>query len=214
MTSAQSPPRTIAYLRVSTDKQELAAQKLEILSYANTHGFTVDDFLQIQISSRKSNAHRRIDELFERLQPGDTLVVAELSRLGRSVSQIVTMVDELIRRRVRFTAIKENINLVGDGTKDIQTTVMTTLFSLFAEMERTLISERTKAGLQAARARGSLIGRPKGSKGPTKLDGKELSISEDLRFGIAKAALARKYGVSRTTIVHFIATRGLTGQST
>lgn len=209
MTAAQAPPRTVAYLRVSTDRQELAAQKLEILSYANLHGLTVDDFLEIQISSRKSTRHRRIDELFERLREGDTLIVAELSRLGRSVSQIVTMVDELIRRKVRFTAIKENITLSGSGRKDMQTTIMTTLFSLFAEIERNLISERTKAGLEAARAKGKHLGRPKGSKSAAKLDGREKAIEEDLKFGVAKAAIARKHGVSRTTLVHFISSRGI-----
>lgn len=209
MTNAHAPPRTLAYLRVSTDKQELAAQKLEILSYANQHSLTVDDFLEIQISSRKSTTHRRIDELFGLLRPGDTLIVAELSRLGRSVSQIVTMVDEMIRRRVRFITIKESITLEGNGTKDITTTVMTTMFSLFAEIERTLISERTKAGLQAARAKGKLLGRPKGSKSLSKLDGKEPLIIDDMKYGVAKAAIARKLGVSRTTLEHFITTRGL-----
>lgn len=204
-----APPRVLAYLRVSTDRQELAAQKLEILSHANRHNISIDDFLEIQISSRKSPTHRRIDEIFEYLSAGDTLIVAELSRLGRSVSQVVTIVDELIRRRVRFIAIKENINLSGDGSKDIQTTVMTTMFSLFAEIERTLISERTKAGLQAAKAKGKRIGRPKGSFSVTKLDGKEPLIVLDLTHRVSKAAIARKLGVSRTTLEHFISTRGL-----
>lgn len=211
MTSAHSPPRTIAYLRVSTDRQELAAQKLEILSFANRSNLTVDDFLEIQISSRKSTKHRRIDELFERLCPGDTLIVAELSRLGRSVSQIVTMVDEMIRRKIRFIAIKENITLTGNGTKDITTTVMTTMFSLFAEIERALISERTKAGLEAARAKGKLIGRPKGSVGKTKLDGHDEIILKDLQYRVSKSAIARKLGVSRTALQHYITTRNISG---
>lgn len=209
MASPPSPPRTIAYLRVSTDRQELSAQKLEINAYAGRNNMTVDDFLEIQISSRKTTASRRIDELFGRLKSGDTLIVAELSRLGRSVGQVVALVDELVRRRIKFVTIKENITLNGNGTKDLQTTVMTTLFSLFAEIERTLISERTKAGLTAARAKGKVVGRPKGCRGKTKLDDRQAELLRDLRQGIAKAEIARSYGVSRGSLQHFLTSRGL-----
>ncbi len=159
----------IGYLRISTGKQDMDNQKFEILKFANKNDFKIDEFIKIEISSRKSTKQRRIDELLEKLNKGDTLIVSELSRLGRSVGQVATMVDELINRKIKFIAIKENIKIADNGEKDLQTTVMVSMFSLFAEIERQLISERTKAGLEAARAKGKLLGRPKGSKGKTKL---------------------------------------------
>jgi len=199
--------KTIAYLRVSTDKQDLQNQQLEILEYGRKHDLKVDDFISIEVSSRRTTKQRRIDELLSKLDKGDVLIVSELSRLGRSVGQVVTLVDGLIKSGVRLIAIKEGIDINGKG--DMQTKVMVTLFSLFAEIERDLISERTKQGLAAARAKGKLLGRPKGSLGKSKLDGKEQIIKEELKYGVAKAAIARKLGVSRTSMVNFIKTRAL-----
>lgn len=206
--------QVVAYLRVSTDKQDLKNQRLEILEYAHRHDFSIDHFFQVQMSSRKTQKARRIEELLEFLCARDILIVAEISRLGRSVGQIVTLLDDLIRQKVRFIAIKENMDILGNGEKDLQTTVMSTMFGLFAEIERKLISERTKAGLVAAREKGKILGRPKGRKGASKLDGKEDAIREDLSHGVAKAAIARKCGVSRTTLVYFLESRGLDGDVT
>ena len=103
--------KTIAYLRVSTDKQELKNQRLEILDYARKHKLNIDEFLEIEISSRKDTKQRRIDELLSKLSHGDTLIVSELSRLGRSVGQVVNIVDELIKNHVRLIAIKENMDI-------------------------------------------------------------------------------------------------------
>ena len=97
------------------------------------------------------------------LQPGDRLLVSELSRLGRSLSQVIQIVETLVRRKIRFIAIKEAIEF--DGKQDLRTKVMIALFGLFAEVERDLISERTKEGLAAAKAKGKRLGRPKGALG-------------------------------------------------
>jgi len=202
-----STMKTLAYLRVSTDKQDLRNQKLEILEYARDNGFKIDGFIEIEMSSQKTPAQRRIDEVLAALDRSDLLIVSELSRLGRSVGQVVALVDELVKSGIRLIAIKEGIKI--DGKKDMQTKVMVTMFSLFAELERDLISQRTKNGLQAARARGKVLGRPKGSLGKSKLDGKEKQIKEELKYGVAKAAIARKLGVSRTSMVNFIKTRKL-----
>jgi len=202
-------PKALGYLRVSTAEQDTDNQRLEILEYARKNKITINDFISISISSRKDTKARRIDELKDLLRAGDTLVVAELSRLGRSVGQVVTLIDALIKGEIKLIAIKENINLNGDGKKDIQTTVTVTMFSLFAEIERQLISERTKAGLAAARAKGKLLGRPKGSRGKTKLDGKEDFIKHELEYRVAKSAIARKLHVSRGSLVNFIKSRKL-----
>jgi DNA invertase Pin-like site-specific DNA recombinase len=198
-----------AYCRVSTSDQDANNQKLEILEYARKNNFKVDDFISIEVSSRKDKKTRRIDELMGNLQAGDTLIVSELSRLGRSVGQLSTMVDELVSNKIKFVAIKEGIRLNGNGQKDIQTTALVSCFSMLAEIERQLVSERTKAGLQAARAKGKLLGRPRGSTGKSILDGKEEFIQAELKYRVAKSAIARKLEVSRGSLVNFINSRGL-----
>jgi DNA invertase Pin-like site-specific DNA recombinase len=201
--------KILAYLRVSTDKQDLLKQHHEVLEYARRKRIFVDDFIEVQASSRKVAKSRRIEELMERLDAGDTLIVSELTRLGRSLGEIVALVDELVRRKIRFISIKDGIRIEGNGEKDLQTTIQVAMFALFAEVERKLISERTKAGLAAVRAKGKRLGRPKGSLGNSRLDGKEGLILEDLKYGVSKAAIARKHGVSRTTLYSFIRTRDI-----
>ena len=125
------------------------------------------------------------------------------SRKGRDQRQI----DELVKRKVRFTAIKEGIRF--EGKQDLQTKVMIALFGLFAEVERDLISERTKEGLAAIRAQGRLLGRPRGLLGRSKLDGKEQEIRMLLEKEVSKASIAKIVGVSRTALRQFIRTRKL-----
>jgi len=199
--------KTIAYLRISTGSQDLANQKLAVLDYARQQRFAIDRFIEAQVSSRKGRDQRRIEELLGTLAAGDRLVVSELSRLGRSLSQVIQIVDELVKQKVRFIAIKEAIRF--EGKQDMQTKVMIALFGLFAEVERDLISERTKEGLAAARTRGRLLGRPKGSLGKSKLDGKEGEIRMLLEKEVSKASIAKIVGVSRTALHHFIETRKL-----
>jgi DNA invertase Pin-like site-specific DNA recombinase len=199
--------KTIAYLRVSTGSQDLANQKLAVLDYARQKGFALDRFVEAQASSRKGPDQRRIEELLGSLTVGDRLIVSELSRLGRSLGQVIQLVDELVKRKVRFTAIKEGIRF--EGKQDLQTKVMIALFGLFAEVERDLISQRTKEGLAAARSQGRLLGRPKGALGKSKLDGKEEEIRILLEKTVSKASIAKIVGVSRTALHHFIRTRKL-----
>lgn len=199
--------KTIAYLRISTTGQDLDTQRLAILDYAHQHQVAIDEFVVMQVSSRKSTTDRGIDQLLTQLQRADTLVVSELSRLGRSLGQIVQIIDRLILSHVRFIAIKEGIEIFG--SQDIKTKMMVTMFGLFAEIERDLISERTKEGLAAARAKGKIIGRPKGVLGRSKLDGKEEEIRILLSKGVGKSSIAKILGVSRTALYHFIQTRKL-----
>jgi DNA invertase Pin-like site-specific DNA recombinase len=227
--------KTIAYLRISTASQNTDTQRLAILDYAYQHHMTIDEFVVTQASSRRSPANRGIDSLIARLQPADTLLVSELSRLGRSLSQIVQIIDQLIEQQVRFIAIKENIEL--EGSQDLKTKMMVAMFGLFAEIERDLISERTKEGLAAARAKGKIIVAVRlhavkcnafrdadqrecwGSRWSTQakprlrrvtpLDGKEQEIRMLLAKGVSKSAIAQIMSVSRATIRHFIKTRQL-----
>ena len=186
--------KTVAYLRVSTRSQDLANQKLAILEFSQKRQFPIDQFIESRISSRKSP-----------LEPGDRLLVSELSRLGRSLSQVIQIVETLVRRKIRFIAIKEAIEF--DGKQDLPTKVMIALFGLFAEVERDLISERTKEGLAAAKAKGKRLGRPKGALGTSRLDGKEQDIRALLGKDLSKASIAKILDVSRSAPYHFIQTR-------
>ena len=199
--------KTIAYLRVSTDKQDIDKQRLSILDYAQRNNIKINKYIEIEASSRRSTKERQIDELLDILSPKDTLIVSELSRLGRSLGQIIRIVDELIKNKILFISIKENIIL--NGRHDMQTKIMITLFGLFAEIERDLISKRTKEALSAARKQGKLLGRPKGSLGKSKLDGKEEEIKKFLELTVSKASIAKILGVSRTALYHFIKSRKL-----
>jgi DNA invertase Pin-like site-specific DNA recombinase len=199
--------RTVAYVRISTGSQDLNSQRLAILDYAHRQGLTVDTFVEIHASSRRPPGARGLDTVLEQVRPGDLILVSELSRLGRSVGQIIQLVDRLIKEHVRLVAIKEHIQL--NGIQDLQTKVMVTLLSLFAEIERDLIAERTKEGLAAARAKGRLPGRPKGILGTSKLTGREAEIQTFLAKTVSKAAIAKILGVSRSTLHHFIESRRL-----
>ncbi|MCP3924560.1 MAG: recombinase family protein [Desulfobacterales bacterium] len=196
-----------AYTRVSSSSQNIESQKLAILEYITCQNLVVDFWLDVNASSQKSNKARRIDELLSKVHDGDIVLVSELSRLGRSVGQISILIDELVKLRVKVICLKENIQL--DGTANIQTKVMITLFSLFAEIEQKLISERTKEGLTRAKSEGKILGRPKGSLGKSRLDGKQHEIIDYLSKGVTKANIAKICGVSWPTIQNFIESRGL-----
>lgn len=202
----------IAYLRVSTDKQDVSNQRLEILDWANRQpdgGVQITDWMEREMSSRRSAKERGLDELAERLQAGDTLVVAELSRLGRSLGEVVQTVDRLAAAGVGLRTLKEGITVDpnGKGTRDMQSKILVGLFGLLAEVERDLLSARTKAGLARARAEGKTLGRPKGSTGKSVLDGREGEIKGFLAKRVSKASLARILGVSDTTLIRFMASR-------
>ena len=199
--------KTVAYLRVSTPQQDVRSQRLAILEYARTHDIRIDDFIEATASGQASEKRRRLDDLTNALQRGDRLVVSELSRLGRSLGQIVTILDALAQGWGRLRGAQGEHP--DRGPRDIQTKVMTTLFALFAEVERDLISERTREGLARARSSGRKLGRPKGSLGVSRLDGKQDEIRRFLELGVSKTAIAKITGVSRTALYSFMTTRGL-----
>lgn len=196
-------PKTVAYVRVSTDGQDYQNQKYEILNYCNQERWQVDKWLELEISSRRSSKDRRIDELISVLQAGDRLIVSELSRLGRSTGEVIQLVKELTTREVEFVAIKQRLRINAKNGQDITSKVMVTMFSLLAELERDLISERTKIALAHIKAKGKKLGRPKGP-GKSKLDGKEAEIRGFLEKGVTRLNIARILGVSWGTLDTFI----------
>ena len=169
--------KTVAYIRTSTDKQDLNNQKLEVLEFARKKDLKVDEFVEITISSRKTTKQRRIDDLMQKLVGSDTLIVTELSRLGRSTAEVISLINELIGRNIRVIAIKQNLDILK---QDMNSKIIITLFSLFAELEKDMISLRTKEALSAKKAQGIKLGKPKGtiqkSKGTCSLKLKESSV--------------------------------------
>jgi DNA invertase Pin-like site-specific DNA recombinase len=151
--------KTIAYIRVSTVRQDLDNQRLEIESYCTKNGTHVDEWVEIEISSRRNRKDRLIDGMIAGVRQGDTIIVSELSRIGRSISEVVDIVNTLIKKKVRLIAIKQNIVL--NGKQDMASKMIVTMFALMAEIERDLISERTKMGLARARANGKRLGNPR-----------------------------------------------------
>ncbi len=196
--------KAVAYLKTTLDRQEVQEQKLAILEFAHREGITVSRLIEMPASAAIG---KRIEQLFTQVESGDTLIVSELNRIGRSVGQIVRTVEALIKGKVCFIAVKEDIWL--DEKRNSQTQAMVRIFGLLAETDRELVSIHTKEGLVAARGKGKKLGRPKGSFGRSKLDGKTQEIKRLLALGVSKGAIAKIMGVGRTTVIHFIKSRGL-----
>lgn len=183
--------KTLAYLRVSTDKQDVDGQRLELLDYARTQGLSIDDFIEATLSSRASRRERRIDDLVTQLQPGDTLMVTELSRLGRSTVEVIALINTLLTNQVRVIVKKQGLDI---RNHDMQSKVMVTLFSLFAELERDLISARTKEALAAKKQQGVTLGKPKGTIQKSKFDADRERIDELLALGLSVRKIAKVLG--------------------
>ncbi|MBD3183292.1 resolvase [Candidatus Poribacteria bacterium] len=198
--------KVIGYIRICSQKQEIENQQTSISRYADKNNLKIDDFVDIDLSIRKIQKERQITQLLNTLNSYDTLIVAELSRLGRSLNQIIDLIKKLMRKGVRLITVKEGIDTGQDNTV---TKTQMAMFNLFAEIERDLLSQRTREGLARARKEGKILGRPKGSKGTSILDGKEDQIKEYLKKGINKTAIAKLMDVSRPTVVNFIKSRDI-----
>ena len=183
--------KIIAYIRTSTNKQELNNQKLEILEYARKHKLTINEFVEIQTSSRKTTKQRRIDEVLEKLVDLDTLIVTELSRLGRSTAEVIELINELIRQNIRVMIIKQNLDI---KKHDMNSKIIITLFSLFGELERDLISVRTKEALAVKKAQGQTLGKPIGTIQKSKFDKDVDKIKELLKLGLSIRKIAKFFG--------------------
>lgn len=185
--------KTVAYLRASTDKQDLNNQKLEILEFGRKKNIKVDEFVQVTVSSRKTSKQRRIDDLIERLDGSDALVVTELSRLGRSTAEVISLVNGLVDRDIRVIVIKQNLDI---SRHDMNSKIIVTLFSLFGELERDLVSMRTKEALAAKRKQGVKLGKPKGTIQKSKFDKDVERIKELLALGLSVRKIAKVLGYS------------------
>jgi DNA invertase Pin-like site-specific DNA recombinase len=183
--------KTIAYIRASTDKQDHNTQKLEILEWAHKKEVKIDAFVEITVSSRKTSKQRRIDEVLQTLAHSDTLIVTELSRLGRSTPEVITLINELVTRNVQVIILKQNLDI---SQHDMNSKIVITLFSLFAELERDLISLRTKEALAVKKLQGVKLGKPKGTIQKSKFDADLERIKELLKLGLSVRKIAKLLG--------------------
>ena len=199
--------KIVAYLRASTDKQDLSHQKLEILEFARRQGLHVDEYVEITISSRKTSKQRRIDELVQMLDEADTLIITELSRLGRSTAEVIALVNALVERNIRVITIKQNLDITR---QDMNSKIIIALFSLFAELERDLVSLRTREALAAKKAQGQPLGKPKGTLQKSKFDKDVARIKELLGYGLSVRKIAKVLGyASHIALNTYINKRGL-----
>lgn len=189
------------YLRVSTDKQTLENQEFEIKTFCEREYISIDKWITETISGTKDFEKRKLGKLLKKLKKGDVLICSEISRLGRNLLQIMTILNICMKKESQVWTIKDNYRL---GV-DIQSKVLAFAFSLSAEIERNLISQRTKEALHRIRASGRKLGREFGSRNKKHiLDGREQSIARLLNKGVPKTQVAKMMGVSVTTIYNFL----------
>ncbi|MBR1840586.1 MAG: recombinase family protein [Alphaproteobacteria bacterium] len=192
---------TIAYIRVSSNKQTLEHQRFELEKFVKSADIKIDKWVEEKISSRKLLEKRKLWELLNNLHEDDRLITCEISRLGRSLLEVMKILEICLNKNCQVWTIKENYRLGND----IQSKVLAFAFGLAAEIERNLISQRTKSSLASIKATGKKLGRPMNA------ESKKLKLSKNarrlqllLKQGFSKAEIARVLNVHRSTVRHFI----------
>lgn len=193
------------YVRVSTDHQHTENQRFEILNFAEKHGLNVDCWIEETISSTKDLQKRKLGRLLKRIKKDDLIIASELSRLGRNLLQVMSILHYCMDVGAQIWTIKDNYRL---GV-DITSKVLAFAFGLSAEIERNLISQRTKEALARVKAEGGAVGRPKGSRNARKLDGREQYVVQKLQQGLSKNQIAHRLHVHRDTLNKFIKNNGI-----
>ena len=192
------------YIRVSSDKQTVENQRFEISRFAELEGIVIDGWIEETISGTKNYDKRELGKLLKKVKKDDRIICAELSRLGRNLFMIMEILHICMNRECRVWTIKDGYRL-GD---DIQSKVLAFAFGLSAEIERNLISQRTKEALARKKSEGVVLGRPIGKKSAkVKLSGKEDVIRELLIQGVPKTKIAEIFKVNRMTLAKFIKER-------
>ena len=196
------------YIRVSSDKQTVENQRFEINKFCEQRNLLVNDWIEETISGTKNYTKRQLGKLLKKAGKDDIIICSGLSRLGRNLFMIMEILNLCMVKECRVWTIKDNYRL-GD---DIQSKVLAFAFALSAEIERNLISQRTKEALARKRAEGVKLGRPKGYKNSPekyKLSGQEILISELLKNGTSLRKIAKICKVDRNTLARFISLKGM-----
>jgi len=191
---------TFAYLRVSTLEQNTEKNKLDVLKFANAKKLGNVEFVEEQISGKANFKNRQLGALLDKMQKEDVLIVPELSRIARSITQIFEVIDITKQKGIVLYSIKEDFS---NNDKSITSTVTTTIFALVAQIERDLISMRTIEALQSKKAQGVKLGRPKG-KGKSKLDENKDEILKLVELKVPKTIIARQYNTSTANLHRFL----------
>ncbi len=180
----------IGYVRVSTDKQNLENQKHKMLNYAQQQKIIIDEFIEVEISSKGDQKKRLINSLFEKLKDGDTLICTELSRLGRNMLEILNLIEKFNNTNIKLVFV--NQPELSTNQNSALSSLLLAIYGYFAQTEREIISERTKQGLAAAVASGKKLGRPKGAKAKVRvLDPHNLEILELLNMDVAQSSILK-----------------------
>jgi len=194
------------YLRVSTEKQDVEKQRLEVFDYARDKDYKVDEFIEVKVSATKTIHERRIDELIDLIGDGDILILVELSRIGRSLIDVLSIIQRIHDKGGCIEFIRQPfLNTTMDNPFQ---KVLLSMFAVFAEVERDFIVMRTKAGLDKARL-SKKLGRPVGSLGKSKLDEKLLEVNTLVNAHVPVAAIARIMKVSESTLRRWAKRRGI-----
>ena len=194
------------YIRVSTDKQTVENQRFEIMCYAKKNNLNIDKWIEETISGTISPKKRNLGRLLHKVRSGDTIICSELSRLGRSMFMIMSILNGLMENEVAVYTVKEGYKL----GQDLQSKVLAFAFSISAEIERNLIAERTTEALKRRKAEGVVLGRPKGRKNTVyKLTGKEDLIQQMIDEGYAKTYIIKYFHVSSATLYNFMRMQGI-----
>lgn len=193
--TATSTPKTIGYLRVSTVDQDIEKNKADILTFANQQDLGRVEFVEEKASGKMAWRQRKIAHILEELQAGDCLIMSELSRLGRSMLECMEILSIATEKQIKVYAIKGSWQL--DGT--LQSKIIAMAFSMAAEIERDLISSRTREALRAAKASGKKLGRPKGP-GKSKLDQYKPEIEALLNNGSTQKFIAQRYKTTEANL--------------
>lgn len=196
--------KTVSYLRVSTEDQDTEKNKADVLKFANDRDFGKVHFVEEKVSGTKSWKERKIKKIIDELGEGDVLIVPELSRLGRSMLEIMEILALAKEKGIAIYDVKNGWELNGT----IQSKVMALVFSIAAEIERDLISKRTTEGLRVAKAKGKLLGRPKGP-GKSKLDKHREEIISLIKTGSKQTYIAKKYGTTQPNLYNWLKKNGL-----
>ena len=199
---------TYGYIRVSSDKQTVENQRFEINKFCEKQNMVINDWIEETISGTKNYNKRQLGILLKKVRKDDIIICSELSRLGRNLFMIMEILNICMSKECRVWTIKDNYRL-GD---DIQSKVLAFAFGLSAEIERNLISQRTKEALARKKAEGVVLGRPKGRKSSAnkyKLSGKETLIRELLKNEVSLRKIAKICKADRATLSRFIARMGL-----
>ena len=189
------------YIRVSCDKQTTDNQQFEIIKFSKKNNIKIDRWIKETISSTQCLSKRKLWRLLRSLKKGDIMITSELSRLGRNLLQVMGILNYCMTKEAQVWTIKDNYRLGSD----IQSKVLAFAFGLSAEIERNLISQRTREALLRMKSEGKILGRPKGSKNKfSKLEGKKEIISGLLEQKVSKAQIAQDLKISRMTLHNFL----------